>query len=92
MLFRSISSNLLQVAQTTATSVSACNSVSFSDASFSTISTGVVSGHFMVTPSDGGTSKRIGKVTISLTISEDTTHQAHIQSTVSLRDYGNVGL
>lgn len=56
-----------------------------------TISTGTVSGSFRVTPSQGGGSKRIGKVTVSLRISEDATHYANIQTTASLRDFGNIG-
>ncbi len=58
-----------------------------------TISTGTVSGSFRVTPSQGGLSKRVGKVTISLDISEGTgsTHKAQIQTTSSLRDFGYIG-
>lgn len=58
-----------------------------------TISTGTVSGSFRVTPSQGGLSKRVGKVTISLDISEGagSTHKAQIQTTSSLRDFGYIG-
>lgn len=65
-----------------------------------TISTGTVSGSFRVTPScssvvtSGCTGvKRVGKVTISLDISEGTgsTHKAQIQTTSSLRDFGYIG-
>ena len=64
--------------------------------SFLTVSTGTVSGHFVVTPSRGEpespTPKRLGQVTITLQVNEGATHFARIQSTVSLRDYGHIGL
>ena len=58
------------------------------------ISTGTVTGSFRVTPSAslGGPPTRIGKVTIALSIAEDATHFAHLQTTISLRDFGNIGL
>lgn len=72
--------------------VSQCNGMTLS--SFVTISTGTVTGSFQVTPSAtvGGPPTRVGKVTISLAIAKDATHFAHIQTTVSLRDFGNIGL
>lgn len=79
----------LQVASALATSVSNCQTMNLT--TFSTISTGRVEGSFRVTPSQGGGSKRAGKVTISLDISEDATHRAQIQTTASLRDFGNIG-
>lgn len=63
-----------------------------------TITTGTVAGSFRVTPSCSSVvspgctgAKRAGKVTISLDISEDATHRAQIQTTASLRDFGNIG-
>ncbi len=83
--------NTLQVASSSATSASDCSSLNPS--SFTTIVTGIVSGGFFVTPSDGASSpKRVGKITISLEIGEGETHRARIQSSASLRDYGNAGL
>ncbi len=87
-----ISGAALQVASATSTGVSNCNGMSLT--SFTTISTGTVTGSFQVTPSTavGGPPTKVGKVTIFLQIAEDTTHQARIQTTVSLRDFGNIGL
>jgi prepilin-type N-terminal cleavage/methylation domain-containing protein len=85
-----INASTLQVASNSATSVSNCRTMNL--ATFSTISTGTVSGSFRVTPSQGGLSKRIGKVTIALRISEDATHYANMQTTASLRDFGETGL
>lgn len=85
-----ISASTLQVASATATSVSNCRTMNLT--TFSTISTGSVSGSFVVTSSQGGATKRIGKVTIALRISEDATHYANMQTTASLRDFGETGL
>ena len=65
--------------------------------SFVVISTGTVSGQFFVRPSEGdpndpGAPKELGQVTISIQVSEGATHFSRIQSTVSLRDYGHIGL
>jgi hypothetical protein len=56
-----------------------------------TISTGTINGSFQVTLSDGGAVKHVGKVTISLEVYEDAAHRAHIQTSISLRDFGNIG-
>ena len=58
---------------------------------FDTISTGVVTGKFQVTPSSSSSPRVVGKVTISLDISEGSNHHARIQTTVSLRDFGVIG-
>ena len=54
------------------------------------ISTGTINGSFQVTPSVGGAMKQVGKVTISLEVYDDTAHRARIQTSVSLRDFGNI--
>lgn len=84
-----INSNALQVASASSTGPADCTTRNVGTPV--TISTGTVSGSFRVTPSQGGGSKRAGKVTISLDISEDATHRAQIQTTASLRDFGNIG-
>ena len=64
-------------------------------ASFTTISTGTVHGVVSGDPigsTCGRHRPRVGKVTVSLRIAKDATHQARIQTTVSLRDFGNIGL
>lgn len=81
--------NALQVASASSTGPADCTTRNVGTPV--TISTGTVSGSFRVTPSQGGGSKRAGKVTISLDISEDATHRAQIQTTASLRDFGNIG-
>lgn len=86
----------LQVASAASTGVasgaSPCNAMGFG--SFTTISTGSVAGSFRVTPSAtvGGPATVVGKVTIALDISESVAHHARMQTTVSLRDFGNIGL
>ncbi|MFZ3031730.1 MAG: prepilin-type N-terminal cleavage/methylation domain-containing protein [Candidatus Moraniibacteriota bacterium] len=86
----------LQVASAASTGVasgaSPCNTMGFG--SFTTISTGSVSGSFRVTPSAtvGGPATVVGKVTIALDIFESAAHHARMQTTVSLRDFGNIGL
>ncbi|MFZ2300028.1 MAG: prepilin-type N-terminal cleavage/methylation domain-containing protein [Candidatus Moraniibacteriota bacterium] len=91
-----VSGGNLQVASSGAPSdASACDSSNLS--SFTTIASGILSGRFFVTlsepasgtPPTGGT---VGKVTISLEIGEGSAHQARIQTSASLRDYGYVGL
>lgn len=52
---------------------------------------GTLTGKFIVTPSSASP-QSVGKVTISLVISEGPTHTARIQTTSSLRDYGFIGL
>lgn len=50
-------------------------------------------GRFRITPSVTGATPRFGKVTVTLDINQNgTTQHAYIQTTVSLRDYGFVGL
>lgn len=56
------------------------------------VARGIVGGKFDVTESRSSGPQRIGKVTVSLQIGTGATHQANIQTSVSLRDYGNVGL
>lgn len=87
-----ISSNALEVAESVATDVSQCDSMSLS--SFVPVTTGTVTGSFLATESApvGGPPTRVGKVTISLSVSEDAAHSAHIQTTISLRDFGNIDL
>lgn len=83
----------LQVASANSTGVSSgaspCNTMSLT--AFTTISTGVITGSFRVTPSTT-TPLQVGKVTITLDISEGSVHHARIQTSVSLRDFGNIGL
>lgn len=52
---------------------------------------GTVTGDFAVTPSTQ-TPQSVGRVAVSLEISEGPNHTAHIQTTASLRDYGYIGL
>lgn len=92
-----ISGNTLQVASASSTGPTQCRTQNVG--AYSTISTGRVTGSFRVTPSCSSVSdpptctgtKRVGKVTISLRIAEDATHYANIQTTASLRDFGNIG-
>lgn len=53
---------------------------------------GILTGQFIVTPSKKTVPKSVGKVTVSLQISEGPNHTAHIQTTSSLRDYGYIRL
>ncbi|MDP3957107.1 MAG: type II secretion system protein [bacterium] len=53
---------------------------------------GALTGQFIVTPSIPNPGGKVGKVTVSLEISEGPNHKARIQTTSSLRDYGYVGL
>lgn len=60
---------------------------------YTTLSTGVSDGKFVVVPSDKDSNpKKVGKVTTSLQISEGPKHKANVQTTSSLRDYGYVGI
>lgn len=79
----------LQVASADVADVAACGSASLSN--FSNITTGVINGSFRVTPSTS-VPAHVGKVTMSLDISEGSSHHARIQTTVSLRDFGMSGL
>ncbi len=86
-----VSGGNLEVARSNATGVNDCSSLNLS--SFTTVAGGIVSGGFFVTPSDGTSSpKRVGRITISLEIGEGDTHRARVQTSASLRDYGNSGL
>ena len=53
---------------------------------------GTLIGRFVVTPSVKTVPKSVGKITVSLEISEGANHTARIQTTASLRDYGFIGL
>lgn len=87
-----ISGSSLQVAKTISIKTfDSCQSIAFVSGDFTTISTGTVTGNFSVTPSTQSP-KKVGKVTLSLVISEGTAHTARIQTTVSLRDFGYIGL
>jgi len=91
-----IQANALQVASApssgVATGGSPCDSMSLG--SFTIISTGVITGSFRITPSGtiGGPAVRVGRVTIAMEVSEDASHKANIQTSISLRDFGNIGL
>ncbi|MDO8566144.1 MAG: type II secretion system protein [Candidatus Moranbacteria bacterium] len=89
-----INGGSLQVAKVSSMkTLSACQSNSFVSGDYTTISTGTVSGKFNVIRSDPTVgSKRVGKVTTSLVIREGTAHEARIQTTVSLRDFGYIVL
>ncbi len=78
----------LQVASAADPDIAACTARVLDP---TTISTGVVTGTFRVTPSDSSPA-HVGKVTVSLDISEGSAHHARIQTSVSLRDFGNIGL
>lgn len=58
---------------------------------YTTVSTGIVTGSFVVTPSTVG-SVSVGKVTVALQIAEGTNHAARIQTSMSLRDYNYTGI
>jgi prepilin-type N-terminal cleavage/methylation domain-containing protein len=84
-----ISGGNLQVASANVADVAACSGATLS--TFTNITTGVINGSFRVTPSTSAPA-HVGKVTVSLDISEGSTHHARIQTTVSLRDFGMSGL
>ena len=93
-----ISAGALQVASALSTGPPDCTTKTLPTPA--TISTGTVIGSFRVTPSCSSVvtpgctgAKRVGKVTISLDISEGagSTHKAQIQTTSSLRDFGYIG-
>ena len=94
-----INASALQVASAasggvTAPSAAPCDTMAFAAGAYKTITTGTVTGSFQVTPSAtvGGPPTTVGKVTIALDISEGASHHARMQTTVSLRDFGNIGL
>lgn len=84
-----INASELQVARASASGAGSCASASLG--TYTAVTTGTVSGRFIVTPSTTSP-KSVGKITLSLDISEGSSHTAHIQTTASLRDYGYVGL
>lgn len=85
-----ISNGALETSQISVSDRAACNSLNFSTATFSAVTTGTVSGFFQATPSNPA-GPEVGKVTISLDIQEGI-HHVQIQTSTSLRDYGYVGL
>lgn len=87
-----ISGGELQVASNASTGVADCTGMTL--ASFAPVTTGTVTGSFRITKSAtvGGPPSQVGKVTIALSIGENAAHTAHMQTTISLRDFGNIGL
>ena len=51
-----------------------------------------VIGRFDITRSAQAPARLVGKATLSLDVSSDNAHHARVQTTVSLRDYGYIGL
>jgi prepilin-type N-terminal cleavage/methylation domain-containing protein len=81
-----ISLGHIQVARENLSSVAACAGASLTN--YQTVSTGTVDGSFDVVPSDASP-RTVGRVTMGLRIRSDLSgHEAMIQNTVSLRDYG----
>lgn len=89
-----ISGGALEMASGASAGVAACNTASL--VSFTAVTTGMVTGSFRVITSTpiGGPPTRVGKVTIALAIAQDgaTHNNARLQTSVSLRDFGNIGL
>lgn len=85
-LYRILGGALEMASRTAVPDVASCASASL--VTFRTISTGTVIGNFLVTPSSIAPA-RVGRVTISLDVNEGSTHRVRIQTSVSLRDYGN---
>ena len=88
-----INGTALEVAKVSSADPSNCSSQSPSP--FSSVATGIVSGRFFVTSSQprstpAHTNGRIGKVTIALRIQTTSLHTANLQTTISLRDFGEV--
>lgn len=75
---------------TAADKLAFCSSASMG--AYTTVTTGVVTGTFVVTPSSAALPISVGKVTVALRIAEGTRHEARLQTTASLRDYGLTGL
>lgn len=84
-----INASALQVAKAAVATFNDC--VAASLGSYATVTTGTVTGGFIITPSVISP-QSVGKVTVSLEISEGPNHTARIQTTSSLRDYGYIGL
>ncbi len=74
---------------TAAQKISFCQTASLS--AYQTISTGTITGSFVVTPSVASPAF-VGRVTASLGIAEGPNHTARIQTTMSLRDYKFTGI
>lgn len=87
-----ISGGNLEEASVASPDVANCSGKNFVGSDFSPMVTDTVTGSFVVTPSVGPPASRVGRVTIALTIAENATHQARMQTTVSLRDFGAIGL
>ena len=88
-----ISNTVLEVAQSVVEDVDDCDAWSPSPQSYTGVTTGTVAGRFFITPSvSTAGSEHVGKVTIEFEINQGPNHTAKIQTTVSLRDYGYVGL
>jgi prepilin-type N-terminal cleavage/methylation domain-containing protein len=91
-----INAGVLQVASADSTGVNSgatrCDTMNL--VAFTSLSTGTVTGSFRVTPSTvvDGPPAEVGRVTIILHIADDATHVANIQTTISLRDFGTIGL
>lgn len=87
-----ISGGTLEMASNASSGVADCAGMTLG--SFVPVTTGTVTGSFHVTKSAtvGGPPSQVGKVTIALSIGENSAHTAHMQTTVSLRDFGNIGL
>lgn len=86
-----ISGTQLERAAADADEPSDCSGMSFNGGDFTVVSKGIRGGQFVITSSQEDP-KRVGKMTLSLTIGEGEIHRARIQTTVSLRDYGEIGL
>ncbi len=84
-----ITGGVVEVASQSVASANVCNSTNFSAGNYAVISTGTVTGSFDITQSDDSP-RRVGKVTMALLIKEGV-HEASIQTSVSLRDYGPEG-
>ena len=79
----------LQVAKAEAANFAGCAATTFG--AYDAVTIGTVTGGFVIKPSVISP-KAVGKVTVSLEISEEPNHTARIQTTSSLRDYGHIGL
>ncbi|MCW1888557.1 MAG: prepilin-type N-terminal cleavage/methylation domain-containing protein [Candidatus Moranbacteria bacterium] len=84
-----ISGGVVEVASQSVASANVCNGTNFSAGNYATVSTGTVTGSFDITQS-ASSPRRVGKVTMALLIKEGV-HEASIQTSVSLRDYGPEG-
>lgn len=85
-----IAGNMLSAASVETGNPEECGEAGFTSEDFISLTSGFVSGKFAVTPSESGVPKKVGRVTVSLRITEGGKHTAFIQSSTSLRDYGNI--